>query len=116
MNARFDSRTITVHGRGSFVLPVRLRGPDKVAIDLTDWALRFEVDGASIAEAFTQDTAQADRATVTLERTQIEELRSTYLPCAIVAEQRAGDDLFCVLWTGHIVREGFVGAPDDVEG
>lgn len=115
-NHTITSETITVHGRGSLVLPFKIRAQNGDQIDISAMPLYFEVDGVSIREPLETDPDDALGLRIVLERTQIQLLGTTPLEFVVVDETDAANDIYEVLWAGTITRKGYKGNPDAVLG
>ncbi|GGD64760.1 hypothetical protein GRI62_11780 [Erythrobacter arachoides] len=115
-NHTITASSITVHGRGSLILPFKLRLENGDQIDISARPIFFEVDGVPIREQLLPDPADPLGLILTLERTQIITLGTA--PCAFVFvdERRSQEDIYEVLWAGTINRSGYVGTPDEVAG
>ena len=114
-NQTITGTSITVHGRGSLVLPFAMKDAVGAPIDISEKVIYFEVDGIPIREQLEADPNNALGQRLVLERTQIATLKKTPSKFSIVDETLSVDDLFVVLWTGTIARDGYVGAPDATE-
>lgn len=117
-NQTITADAITVHGRGSLVLPYKLNakeGETITQIDLSERTLFFEVDGVPIREELASDPNDPMGKLLVLENDQIITLKKTATRCAIIDETELADGRPHVLWEGKIGRTGYVGAPDEVE-
>lgn len=115
-NQTVTDNSITVHGRGSLVLPFKVKDANDTQIDISTWTIYFEVDGVPIREALVADPADALGKLIKLERAQIATLKTSDCKFIVVDETQSASDLFTVLWEGTIKRTGFVGTPDTSEG
>lgn len=115
-NQTITADTITVHGRGSLVLPYKVRDANGTQIDISDWVVFFEVDGNAtpIREQLVADPNDPLGLRIILERAQIAMLTKTAMRFAIVDESDAVNDIYRVLWAGTIKRTGYLGAPDSI--
>jgi bifunctional DNA-binding transcriptional regulator/antitoxin component of YhaV-PrlF toxin-antitoxin module len=120
-NQTITADTITVHGRGSLVLPYKVRDASGTQIDISDWVVFFEVDGlsfevggvsGSFREQLVSDPNDPLGLRIILERAQIAQLTKTPMRFAVIDETDSASDIFRVLWAGTIKREGYIGAPD----
>ncbi len=111
-NQTVTSSTITVHGRGSLVLPFKVNDASNAQVDISGWTVYFEVDGVPIREQLVADPDDALGLLLKLERTQIAQLSKTAKRFAFVDETNSVDDLFFVLWNGTIARTEYVGSAD----
>jgi hypothetical protein len=117
-NQTITGTLITVHGRGSLVLPYRptVKTADKgtVQIDISGRTLYFEVDGAPIRELMVADPDDPKAQKIVLESNQIAILSKTPTRCIIRDETNIAAGLPYVMWNGSINRDGYVGDPDTV--
>lgn len=111
-NQTITKDTITVHGRGSLVLPYKARDTAGNQIDVSHWFVYFEVDGVPIRELLTLDPNDPLGLLLKLERSQVATLSKNPTRFALVDESRMLEDLPTVLWEGTIKRTGYVGDPD----
>lgn len=114
-NQTVTAESITVHGRGSLVLPFKVHNASGVQIDISGRVLRFEVDGVPITELLVADPSDSKGQLIKLERTQVQSLKQKPTRYAIVDETELQDDLPKVLWEGVISRTGYVGTPDNTD-
>ncbi len=114
-NQTVTDTEITVHGRGSLVLPYKVQDANKTQIDISTWKVFFEVDGVPIREQLVADPSDPKGLLLKLERAQVETLKKTATRFAFVDETQIASDLPMVLWEGKISRSGYVGAPDTVD-
>jgi hypothetical protein len=118
-NQIITDKLITVHGRGSLVLPYKLNqktGDGKtVQVDLSTRTLFFEVDGVPIREVMVVDPADPLGKLVVLENDQIVTLGKTATRCIIRDETDIASGRPVVLWDGKINRDGYIGNPDSVD-
>lgn len=118
-NQTITGTNITVHGRGSLVLPYKLNrqtGPSSVEqIDLSTKTLFFEVDGVPIREQMVADPADPKGKLIVLENDQIVTLSKVPTRCIIRDETDLATGRPVVLWDGKINRDGYVGNPDAVD-
>jgi hypothetical protein len=103
---------ISVHGRGSLTLYWRPEDASKKRIDVSDWVVFFEVDGASIRERFIKDPNDPLGLMVHVERSQIETLKTTPTRCAFIDERRIDEGLPYVVFESKIARYGYINVPD----
>jgi hypothetical protein len=113
-NLILTKNTIEVHGRGSVVIPYKVRNPDGTQIDISSWTLFFEIDGVPIREQLTNDPQDPLGKLIKLERAQVETLSRSPLNFALVDETLASQGIFTVLWDGTIRYTGYRGSPDTV--
>jgi hypothetical protein len=107
---------ITVHGRGSLVLPYKLKqktsDSETVQIDLSSRTLFFEVDGVPIREQMVSDPADPMGKLIVLENDQVVTLGVVANRCLIRDETNIANGRPVVLWDGTIKRVGYINAPD----
>lgn len=115
-NHTVSETAITVHGRGSLILPFNVKDSEGAQIDISGWTVYFEVDGVPIREQLATDPNDALGLRIVLERAQVETLPTAPVPFAVIDESQSGSDLYTVLWEGTIGRTGFKGAPDSEVG
>lgn len=117
-NQTITGTQITVHGRGSLVLPYRptAKTADKgtIQIDISGRTLYFEVDGVPIRELMVPDPDDPKAQRIVLESNQIAILSKTPTRCIIRDETNIAAGLPYVMWNGTINRDGYVGDPDTV--
>ena len=113
-NLIVTKNSIEVHGRGSVIIPYKVRSPDGEQLDISAWDLVFEVDGVPIREALSPDPQDPLGKLIKLERTQVETLSRSPLNFAVIDETLASQDTFTVLWDGTIRYTGYRGSPDTV--
>lgn len=113
-NQTITADTITVHGRGSLVLPYKVKDASGTQINISSWVVFFEVDGLAepIREQLVSDPNDALGLRIVLERAQIAMLSKTPMRFAVIDETNIAQDLPNVLWEGTINRSGYLGAPD----
>lgn len=118
-NQTVTADTITVHGRGSLVLPYKLQEKDGSGVvtqtDLSTRTLFFEVDGVPIREQLAPDPNDPKGLLIVLENDQIVTLKKTPTRCIIRDETDIEAGRPVVLWEGKIGRTGYVGEPDGTE-
>ena len=118
-NQTITGTQITVHGRGSLVLPYRpsAKGADKTTaqVDLRDRTLYFEVDGVPIRELMVADPDDPKGQLIVLENDQIVTLSKSPTRCIIRDETNIAIGRPYVMWNGTICRDGYVGLPDSVD-
>lgn len=118
-NQTITGTNISVHGRGSLVLPYKLRrqtgDTTSEQVDLSTRSLFFEVDGASIREAMVADPNDPLGKMIVLENDQIVTLKQTPTRCIIRDETDIAIGRPVVLWDGKINRDGYIGNPDSVD-
>jgi len=118
-NQTITGSQITVHGRGSLVLPYKLQQKNsdgKVEqVDLSARTLFFEADGVPIREAMVADPADPLGKLIVLENDQIVTLSKAPTRCIVRDETDVASGRPVVLWDGKINRDGYVGAPDSVD-
>lgn len=115
-NQTVTASSITVHGRGSVVIDYKVKDASGTQIDISGWDIWFEVDGIPIRERLVPDEMDPKGLLIVLEREQVEMLETTASRFAVVDESSAISDVFRVLWAGTILRNGYVGEPDEVDG
>jgi len=115
-NHTVTENSITVHGRGSLVLPFKMNDAQGNQINISTMPLFFEIDGISLREALVFDPADPLGRRIMLERAQVELLGSSPLNFAVIDETEAAQDIYNVIWTGTITATGYKGAPDGVAG
>ncbi len=107
---------ITVHGRGSLVLPYQLKqkisDSETAQIDLSSRTLFFEVDGVPIREQMVPDPADPMGKLIVLENDQVITLGVVATRCLIRDETDIANGRPVVLWDGTIKRVGYINAPD----
>jgi hypothetical protein len=111
-NQTVTDKEITVHGRGSLVLPWVARDANKAQIDVSNWIVYFEVDGVPIREQLVKNPADPLGLILKLERVQVATLSKLPTRFAFIDETYATEGLPRVLWEGVISRTGYVGDPD----
>jgi hypothetical protein len=115
-NQTITDTQITVHGRGSLVLPYQLKqkSPDgeTVQIDLSSRTLFFEVDGVPVREQMVPDPADPKGKLIVLENDQVVTLGVVATRCLIRDETDIANGRPVVLWDGTIKRVGYINAPD----
>lgn len=118
-NQTITGTQITVHGRGSLVLPYKLNQKTSdgktVQVDLSTRTLFFEVDGVPIREVMVVDPSDALGKLIVLENDQIVTLSKAPTRCIIRDETDIANGRPVVLWDGKINRDGYVGVPDKVD-
>jgi hypothetical protein len=115
-NQTVTKEKITVHGRGSVIIDYKVQDADGAQIDISGWDIWFEVDGIPIREVLVPDTGDPLGQLIVLERDQVETLKTSPCKFAVIDESNRLADIFRVLWTGTINRDGYVGEPDTVAG
>ena len=73
-NQTVTANSITVHGRGSLILPFRLNNDQGSQTDISGWPLYFEIDGIPIRERLQPDPGNPLGQVIVLERAQVEML------------------------------------------
>ena len=118
-NQSITDKLITVHGRGSLVLPYKLTQKTSDGktepVDLSTRTLYFEVDGVPIREVMVVDPSDAKGKLIVLENDQIVTLSKLPTRCIIRDETDIAAGRPVVLWDGKINREGYVNDPDAVD-
>ncbi len=114
-NQTVTNTSITVHGRGSLVVEYKVKNAAGVQVDISGWQLWFEVDGVPIREALVADPNDALGKRIVLERAQVATLKTSDCKFSVIDETDAINDIYRVLWSGTIKREGYVGVPDTAE-
>lgn len=114
-NQTITDTEITVHGRGSLVIPYKVKNAGGIQQDYSARILYFEVDGVPIREQLEEDPSDPLGLLIKLERTQVATLKKTPTRFAVIDETDSANDIFTVLWEGTIVRTGYVGAPDTTD-
>lgn len=118
-NQTITGTQITVHGRGSLVLPYKLNRKTSDGktepVDLSGRTLFFEVDGVPIREVMVVDPADPLGKLIVLENDQIVTLGKTATRCIIRDETDIASGRPVVLWDGKINRDGYIGNPDSVD-
>lgn len=121
-NQTIIGNQITIHGRGSLVLPYKLTkrvsalSTETTQVSLAGRTLYFEVDGVPIREEMITDLNDPQGKLIVLENVQIVTLQKTATSCVIRDETDIAIGRPVVLWSGTIKRDGYIGAPDAVEG
>ncbi len=106
---------IRIHGRGSLTIYWRPQDDQGERIDVSNWVVFFEVDGAPIREQLIKDPNDPLGLLVHVERSQIELLKTIPTRCALIDERRMDEGLPFVVLESKIVRYGYVGAPDGTD-
>lgn len=118
-NQTITGTTITVHGRGSLVLPYKLerKTGDSTTeqVDLSTRTLYFEVDGVPIREVMVANPSDPLGKMIVLENDQIVTLSKNPTRCIIRDETDIANGRPVVLWDGKINRDGYIGNPDSVD-
>ncbi len=106
-NQTVTDKTITVHGRGSLIIDYKVKDSTGDQVDISAWDLYFEVDGIPIREPLVSDPADPLGQRIVLERVQVAELATTPKKFVVVDETNSADDIYIVLWSGTIWRDGY---------
>lgn len=107
---------ITVHGRGSVIIDYMVKDALGTQIDISGWDIWFEVDGVPIREPLVPNPSDPLGKLIVLERDQVEILKTKPCAFAVIDESQMTSDIYRVLWRGTIVRDGYVGEPDTIDG
>jgi hypothetical protein len=115
-NLEINGADLSIHSRGSYRDAFKISDGADGFEDISALTLFFEVDGIPIRELLDPDPLDRTTQWLTLERTQVETLTTSYLPYSIVDETDMADDLPIVLVSGQIKRHGYKGLPDGKQG
>jgi hypothetical protein len=115
-NLEIYGADLSIHSRGSYRDAFKISDGNDGFENISALKLWFEVDGIPIREALVPDPEDNTTQWLTLERTQVETLTTSYLAYSIIDETNVAADLPVVLVSGQIKRHGYKGMPDGKPG